>query len=184
MFRLYAFTVDALAKVRQVINRVIVGREQDSYYPTKNSSFDVLSLANQLHRSRSTTLEGPEQGKVYFSLNSMPDLFAEGVQALFPNVKAYNLSLEKTEVLSTEISYNPGSSFENPMDLDADSNKVVNELFSVAREASSITFNLANVNLWSIKLADAIWRSPDRGARMRVAGLRRRRQLSGHRVIV
>ena len=147
MFRLNALTVDALAKVRQVMNRVIIGRERDSYHPTKNSSFDILSLADQLHRSRSTTPEGPEPRKVYFSLNPMPDLFAEGVQALFPNVKAYNLSLEKTEVLSTETSYNPGSSFENPMDLDAGSNEVVNELFGAAREASSVTSNLANVNL-------------------------------------
>lgn len=77
----------------------------------------------------------------------MPDLFAEGIKALSANVKAYNLSLDKNEVLSTEISDQPGSSLENPMDLDVDSNEEVNELFNAARATSSMTSDLANIDL-------------------------------------
>lgn len=49
MFRLHALSVDALRKVRSSLNKVIIGRERSGYHPTKDSLFDILSLANQLH---------------------------------------------------------------------------------------------------------------------------------------
>lgn len=49
MFKLHALTVDILTKVKQVMNRVIVGQEREGRHPTKDASFDIFSLANQLY---------------------------------------------------------------------------------------------------------------------------------------
>lgn len=51
MFRLHALSVDPLKKVRTSMNRVIIGQERGAKHPQKNSSFDILSLANQFYRS-------------------------------------------------------------------------------------------------------------------------------------
>lgn len=107
------------------MNKIIVGREREGYHPKKDSSFDILSLADHLHRSQSTTLEGPQLGKIYFLLNPVPDFFAEGLKALLSNVELYNRSLKKNKVLTSTISsYEPGSTLENPLDLDAGSNEL------------------------------------------------------------
>lgn len=78
MFRLHALSVDALKKVRSSMNRIVIGREKKGYHPQKDASFDILSLANQLHRSKSTHPEGPERGKIYFSENQVPDFIKQG----------------------------------------------------------------------------------------------------------
>ena len=46
MFKLHALSVDALSKVRRVMNRVVDGREQSGRHPTKNASFNIQSLAD------------------------------------------------------------------------------------------------------------------------------------------
>lgn len=54
MFRLHALLVDTLKKVGTSMNRVIIGHERGAKHPQKHSSFDILSLANQLYRLKST----------------------------------------------------------------------------------------------------------------------------------
>lgn len=49
MFRMHALSVDTLAKIRRSMNRVIIDRERSSIHPTKDASFDILTLADQLH---------------------------------------------------------------------------------------------------------------------------------------
>lgn len=49
MFKLHALSVDALAKVRRAMNKVIIGREREGRHPVKASSFDILSLADHLY---------------------------------------------------------------------------------------------------------------------------------------
>ena len=56
------------------MNCVIIGKEREGFCSQKNTLFDILSLANQLHRSKSTYPEGPERGKIYFSENQVPNL--------------------------------------------------------------------------------------------------------------
>lgn len=56
------------------MNQVIIGQEQEAKHLQKNSFFDILSLANQLYRSKSTLPEGPEHSKIYFSENQVSDL--------------------------------------------------------------------------------------------------------------
>lgn len=46
MFKLYTLLVDALTKIRAGINKVIIGREQSERHPTKDTLFDILSLAD------------------------------------------------------------------------------------------------------------------------------------------
>lgn len=95
MFKLHALLVDTLTKVRRSVNREIVGQERKTFHPTKDASFDIFSLANQLHCPKSTWPEGPETGKIYFSENQAPNLLAEGIAALERSVYAFNESLLK-----------------------------------------------------------------------------------------
>ena len=64
------------------MNRIIIGQERSGRHPTKDISFDIQSLVDQLYQSWLTTLDGPESGKIYFSENSVPDLLDEGINQL------------------------------------------------------------------------------------------------------
>lgn len=71
------------------MNRIVINKEQNGYHPQKDTSFDILSLVNQLHRSKSTQSQGPERGKVYFSKNQVPDLMKQRLEHLLKAIKAY-----------------------------------------------------------------------------------------------
>lgn len=111
------------------MNQIIIGRERDGYHPQKDSSFDILSLANQLHRSRSTYLEGPERSKIYFSENQVPDLIKLSLEYLPHVVKAYKEAVRKNSAHSEAA--------------EADTvNESVEELFRQARDDLAITSDL------------------------------------------
>ena len=137
MFRLHALSVDTLKKVRTSMNRVIIGQERGSRHPQKDSSFDILSLANQLYRSKSTLPEGPEQGKIYFSENQVPDLVKQGKAHLVQAIKLYNASIGRRKVQDDELQV-PELVGEN---------ENVNELFSQARGTDSLTSDLMELDL-------------------------------------
>lgn len=82
MFKLHALSVDALTKIRQVMNYIIIGRERSGRHPTKDAAFDILSLVDQLYQSKSTLPEGPKPEKIYFSENLAPDQLQDGMKAL------------------------------------------------------------------------------------------------------
>lgn len=82
MFWLHALSVDALRKIRSSMNHIVVGKKRDGYLPTKDASFDIISLADQLHRSKSTYPEGSKYGKIYFSKNQVPNLVKLGLNHL------------------------------------------------------------------------------------------------------
>lgn len=48
----------------------------------KRYIFNILSLANQLYRSKLTYLERPKHGKIYFSENQVLDLIKLGLKYL------------------------------------------------------------------------------------------------------
>ena len=135
MFRLHALSVDALKKVRSSINRVIIGKERDGCRPQKDASFDILSLADQLHRSRSTYPEGPERGKIYFSENRVPDLIKLGQDHLPRAVKVYKEAVRKNSV-DIERTLMPD---------DESGNEAVDELFRQAREDAAVTSDLTEM---------------------------------------
>lgn len=49
MFKLYMLTVDTLSKDKRIMNKVIFGQKQRERHSTKDASFDIFSLANQLY---------------------------------------------------------------------------------------------------------------------------------------
>lgn len=131
------------------MNRVIIGRERSGRHPAKGAALDILSLADQLYRSRSTFPEGPEPGKIYFSENPAPNLLLYGMKALPTQVEAFNRSLEKNKIEDDAVD-NPGDrvttgSRSHPIEHESSvgTNEAVNELFLSAREASGVTSELA-----------------------------------------
>lgn len=80
MFWLYALSVDSLLKIQEIMKKVIIGNKQSKKHLTKNTSFDIKSLAYQLYCSWSTILNGLEPGKIYFSEKSYLDFWNEGLQ--------------------------------------------------------------------------------------------------------
>lgn len=147
MFRLHALSVDPLRKVRLMMNEIIVGRERKGRHPEKDSSFDILSLADQLHRSKSTNPDGPQKGKIYFSENQVPDLLLEGKQAFSQQTYLYNKSIRENLILSTIDT--KAMATENPPELEEleGSNESVNELFNSARAESNLTSDLSGLLL-------------------------------------
>lgn len=65
-----------LSFIPYIANLLLLGR-----HPSKNASFDILSLADQLHQSKSTNPDALDRGKIYFSENPVPDLIEEGKKA-------------------------------------------------------------------------------------------------------
>ena len=96
-------SVDTLKKVRTLINQVIIGQEQRAKHPQKNSFFDILSLTNQLYRSKSTLSKGVEQSKIYFSKNQVPDLEKQWKAHLVQAIKLYNALIGRKKVQDNEL---------------------------------------------------------------------------------
>ena len=69
----------------------MTARDHKGRHPEKNVPFDILSLADQLHQSKSTIPEGPEPGKIYFSENEATDLLNQGIEHLRKSIDLYNL---------------------------------------------------------------------------------------------
>ena len=128
MFKLHALSVDALTKIRKVMNQVIIESERSGRHPTKDASFDILSLADQLYHSRSTTPDGPEPGKIFFSKNPAPDLWKEGLNQLHISVWAFNESIRKNEAIKDPANENGNDrsgigTAKHPIELDLGANE-------------------------------------------------------------
>lgn len=74
MFQLYALLADILKKMRSLMNYIVISREKKGYHLQKDALFNILSLSNQLHRSKSTYPKTPKYGKFYFSENQVLNL--------------------------------------------------------------------------------------------------------------
>lgn len=46
MFRPHASLVDIFQNIRSSINQIKISRMKDGYHPTKNSSFNILGIAD------------------------------------------------------------------------------------------------------------------------------------------
>lgn len=96
MFWLYTFLVDMFQKIRFSINKIITGLEQRfKRYSIKNALCDILSLADQMHKSKSTNSNSPKCEKIYFWENQVPDLLMEGKKYLHFKIHSYNELVEK-----------------------------------------------------------------------------------------
>ena len=115
------------------MNQILVGKQRDGYHPQKNALFDILSLPNQLHRSKSTYPKGPELSKIYFSKNQVPDLISLELNHLPQTVKAYKKAVRKDYVYDEKaLDIEPG-------------NETVDELFREAKNNAAVTSNLKNL---------------------------------------
>ncbi len=110
MSKLHALSVDTLTKIRAEMNKVIIGKKRSGRHPTKDALFDILSLADQLYHFRSTTPDGFEPGKIYFSENPAPDLWKQCLNQLQISVWVFNKLLRKNEVVEDRgMEYNKAS---------------------------------------------------------------------------
>lgn len=145
LFKLHALTADPLQKARRAMNKIVIGRQRKSCHPEKNTSFDILSLADQLHRSKSTDLQGPEQGNIYFSENQVPNLISEGAMVLPDVVKTYNESVAINafggEIVDSTGKENEGE--EEWIGIDEE----VNELFNNAKDTKVVISDLLELYL-------------------------------------
>lgn len=146
LFRLHALSVNTLTNVRQAMNRTIIGRDRSGKHPTKSAAFDILSLADQLYRSKSTSSGGPEHGKVYFSENPTPDLLLEGLIALLAQTEAFNGSLERNSTAEVAVYATEDGVHSETAAQASRENEIVNEMFEIARE-SDLTSDLAQISI-------------------------------------
>lgn len=134
MFQLYVLLVDALRKMRFSINRIVIGKKRNGYYPQQDTFFDILNLANQLHKLKSTHPKGPKREKIYFSKNQVSDLIKLELKHLLKAVKAYKGIIKKDSVdVGGKAAAVSG---------DIIANKAVNELFRQAQEDDAIISEL------------------------------------------
>ena len=117
------------------MNRIIIRKERDGYRPQKDALFDILSLADQLHRSRFTYSEGLERGKIYFSENQVPDLIKLRQNHLPQAVKAYKEAVWKNS-MDIKRTLMPDDEY---------GNKAIDELFRQAREDAAVTSDLTEL---------------------------------------
>lgn len=122
MFRLHALLVDVSRKVRCFRNRIVISKERDGYHLQKDASFDILSLANQLHKSKSIYPESLEQGKIYFLKNQVSNLIKLGLEHL-PKIVRTDKEVIRKDFVYVE---------EKALSRDIAKNKTVEELFRQA----------------------------------------------------
>ena len=126
------------------MNKTIIGRQRKSRHPVKDASFDILSLANQLYRSKSTYPRGPDIEKLYFSENQVPDLLIEGRKALPSAIEAYNLSISTNDLAEAA---EPLTKEEVAEENIRHNNQTVAKLFNTAREERVLTADLSELYL-------------------------------------
>lgn len=127
--------VDALRKIRSSINRIIIGKEKNGFCLQKDALFNIINLANQLHRLKSTYPDSPKYGKIYFSEIQAPNLIKLKLNHLLQAVKVYEKAIWKNMLYKHK-----GFIFENRT-----RNEVVDELFRKARKDAAITSDFSNI---------------------------------------
>lgn len=130
------------------MKKVIIGKVQSEKHFTKDKFFDILSLADQLYCSWSTTSNELEVEKIYFSKNLALDLWKESLNQLQTSVWAFNELLRKNEDLEDlKIEINEASiikTTEHLIQLDHRGKKEVIELFPSAQASLGVISNLVD----------------------------------------
>ena len=122
--------IDRYTQKSKVFNKSNYHWQREKWLPTsKRLIFDIQSLADQLHRSKSTYLEGPKRGEIYFSENQVPDLIKLNLKYLPRAVKAYKKAVQKN------------SAHDKAVEVDT-INKSIEKLFRQARNNSAVTSDL------------------------------------------
>lgn len=118
------------------MNQIVISREREGYHPQKDTLFDILSLANQLHKSKSTYPEGPEHGKIYFSENQVPNLLEQEKEHLSQAIKSYKKVVKKDSVYKKD---------KLMLEVEARvENEAIDKLFAQARKDAAVISNFVD----------------------------------------
>lgn len=116
------------------MNRIDVGKKQSERHPTKDILFDIQSLVNQLYHSQSTSLDGVEEGKIYFSEKLVSNLWKKGLKQIYILVWPFNASLKKHKdsngSAAGDDNISTGITANDLIELDAGANEELNKIFS------------------------------------------------------
>lgn len=112
-----------------LINQVVVRKQKNGYHPEKNALFGILSLTNQLFRSRSIYLKSLEHNKIFFLENQVQDFISLRLNYLSQAIKVYKKTLRK-DFIYNEKTLNRGSV-----------NEMIDKLFKEVRENAAIIFS-------------------------------------------
>lgn len=131
MFKLYAFLVNTLAKVRHIMNWIMIRRERKDWYLTKSFSFDIQSLADQLYKFCSIYPKEFYVRKIYFLENLIPDFVAERIKHLAIVIILFNKFVQenKLSVATCNKAKKKKLFTNNPIDLCNKWNLEIDELF-------------------------------------------------------
>lgn len=140
LFHFHALLVNALKKVRTLINQIVIGQERDKKHPQKDAFFNIFSLVDQLHCSKSIDRKDPKQRKIYFSENQVFNLINFGQAYLPQAVALYNDFIEKRQKGIDRANKDTLA-----LELDRSQNKNVNELFNQAQNEALVTLELSEL---------------------------------------
>lgn len=118
------------------------------HHPSKNVSFNILSLADQLHQLKLVIPDGSDIGKIYFYENPVPDCLAQGLEAFEKNIILYNELVDQKKYRALATNGEQASDKEvqefQASDLQEreGNNERVNEIFNIARESVFIAKNI------------------------------------------
>lgn len=73
----------------------MISKERKSYHPQKNALFNISSLADLLHRSKSIYLKDSKYSKISFLKNQVSNLIKQEKKYLFQLIKKYKLAVKK-----------------------------------------------------------------------------------------
>lgn len=130
--------------MRLSLNRIVAGRQRSSNHPIKNALFNILSLADQLYRSKSTIPDSPGTSKIYFSENQVLNLLKERKRILHRAVDLYNNTITKNKVLDPTSEVNREDMQISEL---VGQNKSVNKLFNQAKNEAMATLDLLELYL-------------------------------------
>lgn len=152
MFESHILLVNAFAKVRRFINRIIIGQEYSGKHSTKDISFNIQSLVDQLYQLSQITPDRPELSKINFLKNSILDLLDESINQLSLSIQAFNQSLYRVWIFDNtkkhkEIGQKASSN--HSIELDVGTNDELNKFYLSTRKSLILTSNLTNLNIQS-----------------------------------
>ena len=131
IFKLHAVLVNALSKVRQAINKIIIKQKHNEKHFIKDTLFNIQSLANQLYCFQSIISEGLESGKINFSVYLGPDLLKNYINWLHIFIWAFNKFLQKLmSPFENDAHVLAGATIGHLIELNIRKNKEINGLFS------------------------------------------------------
>lgn len=81
--------------MRYLINKIVISKKQNKYHLWKNAFLNILSWANELHKSKSTYLKSLEHGENYFFEHQVPEFITLGLKHLIKAIVTYKKIIRK-----------------------------------------------------------------------------------------